>query len=225
MFCPMQLDCKSMTGIIYHCPNLDECLENSPLNKIEAIRLYYLNQGVKPEELLLKDRPNGRSQRNQRPAAQRGNFIYNRDSDTRDRMLFGGPVQWAETYGGIKNFSKLSLEKLQQLIAQRFVDPTSAENNSPTIREFSEFAQEQALRGFDFYFEGYAISPEREDYHARIEGIVFNGNCPHQLIVEFQEFVGDPDELELDPYYLRAWWDYSPSQIEGFRYNIGRERF
>lgn len=203
----MQLDCKSMTGIIYNCPNLDECLENSPLNRMEAIRLYYLNQGVKPEELQIKDRPYRRSQRNHQPG-HRGDFIYNKDSETRDRIVFGAPVQWGETYGGLKNFSSLTVEKLQQLIAQRFADPLSGHNNSPTIREFREFAQQQARKGFIFYFEGYAISPAREeDYRVAIDAILFNGSCPHQLIVEFQEFVGDPDELDLDPYYLRAWWN------------------
>lgn len=204
----MQLDCKSMTGIVYNCPNLDECLENSPLNRMEAIKLYYLNQGVKPEELQINARPyHRRTQRNHPPAGIRRDFIYNTDSDTRDRMIFEGSVQWGETYGGVKNFSNLSLEKLQQLIDQRFADPEAGHNNSPTIREFMEFAQQQARKGFAFNFEGYAVSPDREDYRVSIDGIIFNGSCPHQLIVEFQEFVGDPDEIDLEPYYLRAWWD------------------
>lgn len=207
MFCPMQLDCKSMTGIIYNCPNLDECLENSPLNRMEAIRLYYLNQGVKPEELQINARPYRRSQRNHPPAAGRRNFTYNIDNDTRDWMIFGTPVQWPEIYGGLKNFSSLSVEKLEQLIAHRFADPSAGHNNSPTIREFLEFGQQQGTKGFNFNFEGYAISPDREDYRISIDGIQFSGSCPHQLIVEFQEFVGDADELDLDPYYLRAWWD------------------
>ncbi len=122
-------------------------------------------------------------------------------------MIFGAPVQWGETYGGVKNFTNLSVEKLQQLIAQRFADPAAGHNNSPTIREFLEFGQQQAAKGFNFSFEGYAVSPDRGDYRVSIDGILFNGSCPHQLIVEFQEFVGDPDELDLDPYYLRAWWD------------------
>lgn len=51
MFCPMDLDCRTMTGVIYQCPNVVECLRHSRLNKIEALMLYFLNQGVKPEDM------------------------------------------------------------------------------------------------------------------------------------------------------------------------------
>lgn len=57
MFYPMLLDCKTMTGVIYNCPNLSECLRNSRLNQIQALLLYLLNQGFKPEDIKVDGQP------------------------------------------------------------------------------------------------------------------------------------------------------------------------
>lgn len=57
MFCPMELDCKTMSGVNYKCPNLTECLRNSRLNKMQAIVLYFLNLGVKPEDIKVDGQP------------------------------------------------------------------------------------------------------------------------------------------------------------------------
>ncbi len=208
MLCPMQLDCKAMTGVIYQCPNVSECLRNSRLNRIEALLLYFLNQGVKPEDIKVDGQPLQLSNILASPTSlQRANFIYNTDHQTRDAIIFGTRLQWSEVFGGANNFYELTVDQLQQLINQGFASPIEKQNNSPMIAEFLTFARIQASRGFEFTFEGYAISPFREDYRVSIDGIVFNGTCSNQLIAEFQDFVGSPDELDIKPNYLRAWWD------------------
>ncbi len=207
MFCPMQLDCQAMTGVIYNCPNLSECLDNSPLNRREAIRLYFLNQGIKPEDI----RINGGSTQDNNPdyysCLYSSSFTYNFDGETRDRIIFGTSIVWEDSMGGARRFHNLSRENLQQLISQGFANPADAQNFSPTVGDFFDFAQRQGNKGFEFIFEGYVISPERPDYRVSIDGLFYRGICSTELIFDFQEFVNEPDELEIEPNYLRAWWD------------------
>lgn len=201
MFCPMKLDCKTMTGIIHNCPNLSECLHNSPLDRMESLRLYFLNQGMAPEDIKInRDPPLSRPYFHRR-------FAYNTDYQTRDILLFGNPVEWDEDLGDIKPFYELSLAQLQQILEQGFASPAQQQNNSPTIQAFLEFAQAQASTGFQFAFEGYAVSPFRDDYRVSIEGIIFHGHYPYQMLLEFYDFVGEPDEIDVESHYLRAWWD------------------
>ena len=201
MFCPMKLDCKTMTGVIYNCPNLSECLQNSTLDRLEALRLYFLNQGIAPEDIKISGQSSPI-----RPYFHT-RFAYNTDYQTRDIIIFGNPVEWDEDLNDIKPFYQLSLAQLQQLIEQGFANPAAQQNNSPTIQAFLEFAQAQASKGFQFAFEGYAISPFRDDYRVSVEGIIYRGNYPYQMLVEFYEFVGEPDEIDVQSHYLRAWWD------------------
>ena len=203
----MRLDCQTMTGIIYNCPNLSECLDNSPLNRREAIRLYFLNQGIKPEDIKINVQPPLENNPAYFPCSYSSTFIYNLDSQTRDRIIFGTPVEWQNSMSGAQRFQSLTIEKLEQLISQGFANPLDAQNFSPTITELLEFAHRQADKGFEFIFEGYVISPQRPDYRVSIDGLVYRGICSTDLIFDFQEFVGEPDEIDINSSYLRAWWD------------------
>ncbi len=203
----MQLDCQAMTGIIYNCPNLSECLDNSSLNRREAIRLYFLNQGIKPEDIRINGRPTQHNNTDYSPCLYSSSFTYNFDSETRDRIIFGTSIVWEDSMGGARRFHNLSRENLQQLISQGFANRADSQNFSPTIGEFFDFAQRQGNKGFEFTFEGYVISPERRDYRVSIDGLFYRGICSTELILDFQEFVNEPDELEIEPNYLRAWWD------------------
>ena len=204
----MQLDCQAMTGIIYNCPNLSECLDNSPLNRREAMRLYFLNQGIKPEDIRINRRLTQDNNFLDSPCLyNNSSFTYNFDSETRDRIIFGTPLAWDDYMGGARRFHDLTREKLQQLISQGFANPADTQNFSPTISDLFDFAQRQANKGFEFTFEGYVISPERSDYRVSIDGLFYRGICSTELIFDFQEFVNEPDELDIEPNYLRAWWD------------------
>ncbi|MGD1804394.1 hypothetical protein ACP6PL_02980 [Dapis sp. BLCC M126] len=196
-----------MTGTIYNCPNLSECLDNSPLNRREAIRLYFLNQGIKPEDIRINGRPSQDNNFLDSPCLSSSSFTYNFDSETRDRIIFGTPIAWEDAMGGVQRFHDLTREKLQQLISHGFANPADSQNFSPTIGDFFEFAQRQGNKGFEFILEGYVISPERRDYRVSIDSLFYRGICSTELIFDFQEFVNEPDELEIEPNYLRAWWD------------------
>ena len=125
MFCPMQLDCKTMTGVIYNCPNLSECLQNSTLDRMEALRLYFLNQGIAPEDIKITGQSSP-----MRPYFHT-RFAYNTDYQTRDIIIFGNSVEWDDDLNDIKPFYQLSLAQLQQIIEQGFTDPAQQQNNSP----------------------------------------------------------------------------------------------
>ena len=205
-FCPALLDCMAMTAVTNDCPNLAHCLANSPLNRKSAMRLYYLNKGINPEYIRVE-----RISLQLSPTLQKyiptTNFTYNTDYPTRDAIIFGMQINWEEVGGGAKNFYYLTLEKLYQLIEHNFALITEKHNESPSIGDFFTFAEIQAVNSYIFTFEGYAIMPRRCDYRISLDGIVFNGDYSPQLLADFRDFVGVPDELSIEPNYLRAWWD------------------
>lgn len=196
-----------MTGVIHNCPNLKQCLENSPLDRREAMRLYFLNLGVNPEDIDNQiDLPDPSFLLSSFTPRQR--FNYNQDYQTRDTIIFGQPIDWEhENTGGLYYFDALTVEGLQELIDRRFADPEERQNFSPTIGEFMAFSQTQKSKGFDFTFEGYVISPDREDYRVSIDGIQFRGDCSYQVIADFEAIAHNADEIEIDPNLLHAWWD------------------
>ncbi|MUG94344.1 hypothetical protein F7734_18965 [Scytonema sp. UIC 10036] len=197
-----------MTGVIYNCPNLSECLRNTRLNRMQALLLYFLNKGVKPEDIKVDGKPLQVSEiLSQHSLLNPSDFTCNRDYLTRDNIIFGSSLQWEEICGGAKNFDRLTVEQLQQLVDLGFASPIEKQNFSPAICEFLTFGRIQKSRGFVFTFEGYVISPFREDYRVSIDGIVFNGMVSQELIDDFEAFITSPDELDIKPNYLRAWWD------------------
>lgn len=206
MFCPMQLDCKIMTGQIHNCPNVSECLRNSPLRRRSAMQLYFLNLGVQLEDVENQTPPYSRLCHSS-SSLPHSNFTYNRDYQTRDRIIFGSSVNWNEQPGGLKHFCELTVTQLQQLIDAAFADPNSRQNLSPSISTLLEFSRERGIQGFEFTFEGYAVHPSREDYRTSIDGITYEGTCPSWLIAEFRELTRNADELTLQSHHLRAWWD------------------
>jgi len=207
MYCPMQLDCQSMTGVIHNCPNVKQCLENSPLDRKEALRLYFLNLGVSPEDINIQIDPLN-------PSfifssfSPRQRFNYNRDYATRDTIIFGQPIDWQnQRLGGLHYFDALTVDQLQELLDRGFADPAERQNCSPTIGEIFQFGQAQKSKGFDWTFQGYVISPDREDYRVSVDGIEWRGDACYQIIADFEAIAQDADELDIDPNFLRAWWD------------------
>lgn len=93
-----------------------------------------------------------------------------------------------------------TLEQVQQLADEGFLDMDEAQHDSPTIRELLEWAKPRAPWNIDF--EVYVIANSREDRRISIEGIQIGSSSPaHQ--VEFMEQFAGADELSRN----RAWWD------------------
>lgn len=131
-----------MTGVIHNCPNLKQYLQNSTLNRLEAMRLYFLNLGVKPEDIDA-DISTSATRIQSSPFTPRQRFVYDRDSRTRDTIIFGKPIDGANDLGGAYYFDELTVEQLEQLVNQQFADPAERQNFSPTLGDFLAFGQTQ----------------------------------------------------------------------------------
>lgn len=138
----------------------------------------------------------------------------NRDQDRRDEILkpffeiankerarYG--LAGDEYCGGVRSYEGLTVEALEDLIEEGFVDLDDCQNNSPTVREFLEFARERPMSVF---FHGYAVHKNRDDYRVTIEGL----SCPTGHAHKTQAFkdawkaIGrSADEKSV----TRLWWD------------------
>ena len=196
MYCPMKLDCRVMTGIIHNCPNLEECLRNSSLNRSEAMQMYFLNLGVQVEE----------SHYRSPTKSSESSLAYSRDSQMRDRLIFGISVDWEDQIGGIKNFYHLTISQLEQLLAQQFAYPGDRHNLAPAIAAFLEFGRTQERNGLEVNFIGYAVDPWRSDYRVSIQGINCQGNICESQIEQFSQFTQLASELTIELQRLRAVW-------------------
>jgi hypothetical protein len=112
--------------------------------------------------------------------------------------------------GGTKRFSKLPLELLELLLLEDHIDHEEKHNNAPTIRDLIIFAKQMNEKGYYFFFNGYAVSPDREDYRVSIDTINIkyyfdNSNHLNNKIIE--KFFKDADEKDLDNGVMRFWYD------------------
>lgn len=125
----------------------------------------------------------------------------NMDIQTRDEIIFGeyNPKTYS---GGYRSFSGMTASKLKKLVEMGFADPEDAQNNSPTIEEFIEFAENNE----GFIFNGYAIDDSRSDYRVSIESIEKDECVTADEKIEFLMQFRYADEITVDD-GLYAWWD------------------
>jgi len=133
-----------------------------------------------------------------------GIFNLNADQELRDRIMFGG-TSAAESEG----FARLDLtpEQVQELINNKFLDPSDRQNLSPAAKELLDFAQNHPIGVFDIIFEAYAIYLPRSDYRVSIEGIRLEGDIPPEVRDDFASLYQYANEFELKDDFARAWWD------------------
>lgn len=135
----------------------------------------------------------------------------NKNVDQRDNMLFGEPYNEDHYCGGCRWFDEISLETLKWLVSEGYADTEEAQNSSPSIGEFIE-----ETNGFEdsVTFDGYAVSPKRDDYRVSIDSV--NVEIPFDqpdMLAHFTEAFHFADEFNISPdnlrkeYMLRAWWD------------------
>ena len=135
----------------------------------------------------------------------------NKDVNERDNMLFGEDYNEEFYSGGCRWFDGISLETLKWLVSEGFADKEEAQNSSPSIGEFIE-----ETNGYNdsVTFDGYAVSPQRDDYRVSIDTV--NVEIPFDepdLLAHFVSSFHYADEFSISPdslrkiYTLRAWWD------------------
>jgi hypothetical protein len=131
-------------------------------------------------------------------------FEFNKNYKRRDDVL-GICVDWnnEELHDDLIEIGSMDLDIVTMLLNEKFIDPESRQNESPSVKEFHAFMQKHSsARAF-----GYAVSPFREDYRISIEGLfVAPDDVTPEIRKAFVIFCAEADELDTDV-MLRSWWD------------------
>jgi hypothetical protein len=132
-------------------------------------------------------------------------------TDYRQRdLILKGFFTDKDYFGGVKHFKRLPLELLELLVLEDHADPNDKQNDAPTIRDLITFARQLKDKGYDFYFGGYATSPDREDYRVSVDTIEIsfyfdNGNhLNNKIIKKFFEKADEKEETDANFYF---WYD------------------
>ena len=129
----------------------------------------------------------------------------NKDWKKRDKHIFGNVSTNYHQHGGCRSFEALTLEQLQYLIDNNFIDLEDCQNSAPSVEEMFEFMKAHS----DFVAHGYVVSPDRDDYRVSLEGLRYRGKkkVSVKLVAEFVSFCQGADALEVDEKQLFCWWD------------------
>jgi len=129
-------------------------------------------------------------------------FIFNRDFINRDKIL-GIKIDWKSHKNGIASLKSIDFSTLNKLISEKYIDPTSSQNNSPIVKKFYDFLEIHKI----VKATGYAVSPFREDYGVTIDGIFLKRDqITKDLKIVFFEFCKDADDIGTQD-DLYCWWD------------------
>lgn len=91
------------------------------------------------------------------------------DANYRDNIIFNEKFNSRKYVGGIRHFTNVSLDTIITLIERGFANPSDKQNEAPSILEFCEFVKNHNPN--NWYFHGYAVSPNRYDCRVSVEGI------------------------------------------------------
>ena len=128
-------------------------------------------------------------------------FILNRDDVLRQSIM---GVDARYEMGGTERFEGMTLEVLNELVRNNFVDLAHSFNESPTVSYFKNFMEQYPNEGLTAH--GFLISPEREDYHVSIEGLEASSTNA-DFIFDFAKTFNNADELNSKCGKQRCWYD------------------
>ncbi len=128
-------------------------------------------------------------------------FDFNKDVETRDKLIFGYYDE--EKYmGGARYFKSVSTETIKKLMELNYLDPNESQNDSPTAGEMIEFAE----RYGDYEFGGYVIALKRSDYRVNLTTISKSQPVDREEELAFIKRFRFADEFDVDG-ELYAWYD------------------
>ena len=104
----------------------------------------------------------------------------------------------------LRNYDKVSLETLDNLIENNFVDLACKFNYSPAINDYRDFMERH--KNERVFLHGFITSIERDDYGFYVEGLVGYSN-DKAFIIEFANLFHNADEFECSDGYQRCWYD------------------
>jgi hypothetical protein len=123
--------------------------------------------------------------------------------DDKRRCEIMGITHPVNYMGGCYRFEGLTLDQLNLLLNEAFIDPEEAQNNAPTTAEFKSFLESYP----ETTLHGYMISPDREDYRMTIEGAEYNGEVSKEMAMDFVEMFRFADDFTVDDNCLYCWFD------------------
>ena len=126
-------------------------------------------------------------------------------ANLRDQLIQQNSQHYDPTYiGGIRRFRELNPRVIDELINLNVLDPNDAQNDAPPIREFYNYAMTHL--DTKITFNGYTVTPNRDDYRVSIDRINFKPNDPviKSTIYEINR-LGQPSEGSIQDGYF--WWD------------------
>lgn len=128
---------------------------------------------------------------------------FNKDIETRDKIIYGRYREKKYKYGGTLHYEGLTVGTMKELMDQKFLDPEERQNSSPTVQEIYDFMC--TYPGYTAH--GYTVSADRDDYRVSVEGVM----KPEQAATpeECQAFLRlfeNADELRVEG-YMYCWFD------------------
>ncbi len=135
--------------------------------------------------------------------------------NAREQIIWGEDFNPEQYLGGVRHFECMRLEYVKELIEKGYLDPEDQQNFSPTAKEMIAFV-EALDHSEDWLFEGYAVSPDREDCRVTLDGLYCDNpmDISYDDMVDFVNFARLADEFRFD-YSVQdpsvnafgAWWD------------------
>jgi len=126
----------------------------------------------------------------------------NPDWRRRNWIIWGEDSKDMDWSGGIQKFT-ISLNQLDDLFKEEFIDPEETQNDSPMAIQFRDFMEDHV----SVLAHGYAVSPNRDDYRVTIEGLVYHGEVDDALMFDFIDEFRFADEFLCDREKLYCWWN------------------
>ena len=126
----------------------------------------------------------------------------NTDANARDQILFGEDFDKSKYIGGIRPFENLPTATMKQLLELNFATEEDVQNNMPCIKELMEYAATHE----NVTFNGYAVSPKRDDYRISIEAIMQDFTTVKDRD-DFTEMFRLADEFKVYETQGYAWYD------------------
>ena len=121
------------------------------------------------------------------------------DYHARDIIL---RVENQKYIGGLVSFINLDLERLEELIKNKFVKLDSRQNNSPTVQEFYEFMKKYP------HTKAHGYAKSDEDGRVAIEGLHYTSpRISKDLQLDFMKLCRSADSLTCTDKKLYSWWD------------------
>jgi len=129
----------------------------------------------------------------------------NKDDKRRHEILglrFEEPQKDKQGYD-IRPIENVTLQQLQTLKEEDFLDLEECQNDSPSVGAIIDFIEEHP----NFKAHGYIVTPVRSDYRVGLEGVICSSPLTMQDIVDCTKTFRYADGLDVDEEGAWVWYD------------------